>query len=221
VSEVVPPSALQRRTPRSLVTIGVLVLCLGAASVTACGGWVPARDYVAESKAGGATAYQKVLLLLDQKGYSVVEKRDADRYVRVRAHIDEKSKSHPSFIEVEVEPSGNVRLTPSGYLVKNGKVHHALASETTKLETATRDALASEPPAPAPLPPPESATASAAPAAPAAPPPAPPSTLPTVTKAVTSTAPAHAKPKPAPSPAPAPKSSGTSKPANDDWVTVP
>jgi hypothetical protein len=197
-----------------------LCLCLATAPLAAgCGRWVPARDYVSESKTDAASAYQRVLKLFQDKGYQVVEQRDADYFAKVRAHVDDDDATRQSFIAAQVDAAGVVHFTPSGYLVREDKLHKKLASELLDLESAMRgdvgpapESAASNSAAPPPPPPPEaSATASAAPPV-FTPPPPPPK-------------PAHksaSKPKaattPAPKPAPAPKA--TAKPAGDDWVPV-
>jgi pyruvate/2-oxoglutarate dehydrogenase complex dihydrolipoamide acyltransferase (E2) component len=187
-----------------------------------CGRWTPARDYVSESKTDTASAYEKLLKVFGDKGYHVVEQRDGDHYAKVRAHIDEKFVSHQSFIAAQVDAAGVVHFTPSGYLVRDGKVHKKLASELLDLEYAMRGDVGPQPePAasvsasPAPTPPPEvtTTTASAAPA---------PSPAPTPPPAPTPTPKPASKPKAATSSAPkaTPAPRATAKPSGDDWVPV-
>ena len=208
-----------RRQLSSFPYRALFCACLATAPVAAsCGRWTPARDYVSESKTDAASAYQKLLKVFGDKGYHVVEQRDGDHYAKVRAHIDENFVSHQSFIAAQVDAAGVVRFTPSGYLVREGKVHKKLASELLDLEYAMRGDVGPQPEpaasvsgAPAPPPPPE-ATASAAPPVVAPPPPPPPTPTPKPAS----------KPKaaatPAPKPTPAPKA--TAKPNGDDWVPV-
>lgn len=162
-----------------------------------------------------ASAYQKLLKVFADKGYHVVEQRDADYYAKVRAHIDESDAGHQCFIAAQVNPDGVVHFTPSGHLVREGTVHKRLASELLDLEYAMRGDVgpqASASASAAPAPPPETAATASAPPPPTVtrppvPPPAPkPASKP---KAATT---------PAPKPAPAPKA--TAKPGGDDWVPV-
>lgn len=196
---------------------------------TACGRWVPAKDYVTKTQSDPALAYAKVLKVLADKGYHVLEQRDAERRVKVRSHIDENFVARNSFITATVDASGGVKLTPSGYLVRDGKLHKKLDDELTDLEYALRiggPARAPAPSVPAPAPAPEtSATAVARDAPPAAP---PVSALPIATSAPKPSVPAHVKSSPTKattstasksSAPPAPKAKPKTK-ADDDWVTV-
>ena len=207
-----------RLRPRALPYRALLCVCLAAAPITAsCGRWTPARDYVSQSKTDAASAYQKLLKIFADKGYHVVEQRDGEHYAKARAHIDENFVSHQSFIAAQVDAAGVVHFTPSGYLVREGKIHKKLASELLDLEYAMRGDVGPQPePSPsasaAPAtPPPAEPTATASAAPPIVPPPAPtPSPKPA------------SKPKAATTPAPkaATTPKATAKPNGDDWVPV-
>jgi hypothetical protein len=200
--------------------------------VVGCGGrWTPEAEYAAQSNTDAASAYAKLLKVLGDRGYHVTEQRDADHYVQVRAHIDEKFVAKQSFIAAQVDPAGVVHFTPSGHLVHENHVHKKLASELLDLQYAMRGDVGAAP------------VASAAPSAPAPPtsaaPPPPATAAPTAAAPTATAAPAVAAiPVATPSPAPAPKtsskpkSSSTStstttpapkpspKPASDDWEQV-
>jgi hypothetical protein len=161
-----------------------------------------------------ASAFAAAVKVAGERQYNVLERRDADRYLHLRAHIDENRSDHPSYITIQVDAAGRVTITPSGSLVKNNKVHPKLSSEVTYFEDALKGELkSSQASAPAtasalppPPPPPPAETA-------AAPPPPPPSPSPA--------APAKPAPKPAatlkdkPPAAPKPKAAG-----GDDWEPV-
>jgi len=160
-----------------------------------------------------ANAFAAAIKVASERQYNVLERRDPDRYLHLRAHVDENKSDHPSFITIKVDATGRITLTPSGNLVKNNKVHPKLSSEITYFEDALRgelkhsaasaSAAASALPPPPPPPPAESASAL---------PPPPPSTA-----APSKPAPSP-KPQAAPSKAPAPPKS---KPAGgDDWQPV-
>ncbi len=181
--------------------------------------WSPNQEYVAQTHADPAAAYAKVLEVANERGYHVVEERDAERSVRLRAHINENFAAQNSFITASVAPNGDVKFTPSGYLVRGDKIHKRLAQELEDLKDATganATVATPEPTAPAAntgapvaeAPPPVASTAPAV-----APPPAPEPPKP---------APKTAS-KPAASPKPAPKT--PAKPSDnpkgdDDWVPV-
>ncbi len=210
-----------RRQLSSFPYRALFCMCIATAPLAAsCGRWTPARDYVSESKTDTASAYQKLLKVFGDKGYHVVEQRDGDHYAKVRAHIDEKFVSHQSFIAGQVDAAGIVHFTPSGYLVREGKVHKKLASELLDLEYAMRgdvgpqpEPAASDSAAPPPPPAPE-VTATASAASPVVTPPPPPAPTPTPKPA--------SKPKAATSSAPkaTPAPKATAKPNGDDWVPV-
>ena len=196
--------------------------CLAVASLSAnCGRWDSEAQYAAASNTDAASAYAKLLKVLADKGYHVTEQRDAERYIQVRAHVDENFVSRQSFIAAQVDGGGTVHFTPSGHLVRDGKVHKKLESELVDLQYAMRgdvgggaapSATASAAPAPSAAPVVASATPSAAPA------PAPVPIAPAAPAATTAAEPAkpHTKPKAAAPTAPKPNT----PPPSDDWVPV-
>ncbi|HWP08290.1 MAG TPA: hypothetical protein VNN72_21260 [Polyangiaceae bacterium] len=160
-----------------------------------------------------ASAFAAVVKVAGERQYNVLERRDPDRYLRLRSHVDENKSDHASYITIQVDAAGRVTITPSGSLVKNNKVHPRLSSEITYFEDALKGEL-------------KRGAASAPATASALPPPPPPPPV------ETASAP---PPPPAPSPAtpakPAPKSAATgkdkapaapkAKPAGgDDWEPV-
>lgn len=180
----------------------------------ACAHWVPAAEHVTQAEIDPASAYAAALKVASERGYTVLEQKDAERSAKLRAHVDEKRSDRVSFISVQVDAAGRVMLTPSGYLVRGDKVHAKLASEVTYFEDALRGELKRTPSA-APatasaLPPPAEAPAPTETAS-AAPPPPVPATPTKTAQPAKPAATTGAKP-PAP-PKTKPKS-------GDDWETV-
>lgn len=194
-------------------TLALACLVTLLSGPVACAHWAPLSDHPTQAQVDPATAYAAVLKVAGERQYNILEQRDAERYVQLRAHVDENKSDHVSFITIRVDPAARISITPSGTLVKNNKVHPRLSSEVTYFEDALRGELK------------RSAASAPAPAAALPPPPPPP-------PAETATAPVA--PPPAPSPAtatkPAPKPSATStgkapaapkpKAAGDDWEPV-
>ena len=195
----------------ALVIVCLVTLLVGPLG---CAHWAPLTEHATESQVDPASAYAAVLKVASERGYNVLEQRDAEHSVKLRAHVDEKRSDRVSFITVQVDATGRVLLTPSGFLVRDNKVHSKLASELTYFEDALRGGLKR---APAPA----TATASVS-----APPPEPPAPSETASIAPPPPVPAPA-PKAAQSPKPTATSTGKSpaapktKPASgDDWETV-
>jgi len=179
----------------------------------ACAHWAPLTDHPTQAQVDPATAYAAVLKVAAERQYNILEQRDAERSVQLRAHVDENKSDHVSFITVRVDPAARITITPSGSLVKNNKVHPRLSSEVTYFEDALRGELkhsAASAPAPvAALPPPPPPPPAETAAAPVAPTPAPTAAAPAK--------PAAKPPATSPSKAPAvPKP----KAAGDDWEPV-
>jgi hypothetical protein len=180
-----------------------------------CAHWAPLSDHAMQAQVDPASAYAAVLKVAGERQYNILERRDPDRYVHLRAHIDENRSDHASFITIQVDASARVTIVPSGSLVKNDKVHPKLSSEITYFEDALRGELKRSTPAapatlaalPPPPPPPPSAETAAPPPAPSPAPsvaaPAKPAPKPAATS--TSKTPAAPKPKPA---------------GGDDWEPV-
>jgi len=102
---------------------------LGAALSVGCGGrWLPPKNYEVSTQAEPQASFATVLQVASAKGYTVLKKDDAAKKARLQAQSNGKS-----FIDVEVAP-GQVRLVPTGSLVRDGKVHRVFASELNKLE---------------------------------------------------------------------------------------
>lgn len=96
--------------------------------------WQSDHPHIVTGQAGPDASYRTLLDVLADQKYQVVEQSEAQRTVRVRAHVNESSPSEASFIIADVDTSGTVRLVPSGYLVHDdGKVHARLLSETDDL----------------------------------------------------------------------------------------
>jgi hypothetical protein len=196
-----------------LTLVGACLVTLLVAPL-GCAHWAPLNDHVTQASVDPAHAYSIVVKVIGERGYNVIEQRDAERFVRVRAHIDEKRGDRQSFITAQVDASGRIAITPSGFLVRDNKVHSKLASEVTYLEDAVRGELnraataasASAAAAPPPLPPPAPEPTPLPSAAAVAPAPLAPS-KPVASKPASTTTKAPAAPKPKPA-------------SGDDWVPV-
>lgn len=162
-----------------------------------------------------ASAFAAAVKVASERQYNVLERRDPDRYLHLRAHVDENRSDHASYITIKVDAAGRVTITPSGSLVKNDKVHPKLSSEITYFEDALKGEL-------------KRGAASAPATASALPPPPPP---PPVAETVSISPPPPPAPSPASPPKAAPKPAATSKdkapaapkakPAGgDDWEPV-
>jgi hypothetical protein len=132
------------RRARALGFSFLLALSVG----TGCARWVPARPYQVTAQES-ARAYDTVLRVLRDEKYTIVDRSDARRRVRVRARSDVQGDNPASFISIEVEAS-RVKLAPSGSLVRaDGKIHRKLRSELGGLEATIKKQLArAEPAAP-------------------------------------------------------------------------
>jgi hypothetical protein len=90
-----------------------------------------------------ASTYQSVVQEIGQEGYSVEDESAIARKIRVRARSGEADPHGPSFITVQVDAKGEVRLVPSGALVKhNGALREeSFRSELVGLESHIADRL--------------------------------------------------------------------------------
>lgn len=110
--------------------------------VAACGRWQPAREYRVSGNRDVDAAYDAVRAVIEDRGYRVTSHQDKQHALTVRTKVDEDDEDRQSFIKIEVRPGGQVRLTPSGYLVKDdGTIHKKLADELSSLEIAIRGRL--------------------------------------------------------------------------------
>ncbi len=95
-----------------------------------CGRWHAGQPHVVSSQVAPDIAYRQLLVVLEGEKYQLIERSDPQRAVRVRSHVNEDEANEASFIGAEVDPSGAIRFTPSGYLVRpDGKVHARLTRE--------------------------------------------------------------------------------------------
>lgn len=102
---------------------------LGAALCVGCGGrWLPPKNYEVPTQSEPQASFAAALEVASAKNYVVVSKDEASKKARLQAHSNDKS-----FIDLEVA-AGEVKLTPAGELVRNGKVHRVLAKELSNLE---------------------------------------------------------------------------------------
>jgi hypothetical protein len=117
-----------------------LSFLLAVSAGTSCARWVPARPYEITAQRP-LDAYGATLQVLRDEEYAIVEKNDAKRRVRVRAHSDEQAEKQTSFITIEIDAS-RVKLAPSGALVRaDGKIHRKLRSELTNLASSIQKRL--------------------------------------------------------------------------------
>lgn len=111
------------------------MLALGLALAVGCGGrWLPMTPTDVPTQGDAQTSYAAVLDFVGPK-YEVVNKDEAGKKLRLRAKSNDKS-----FIDVEVL-AGDVKLTPAGALVRDGKVHKVLAHEVSSLEADLKQKL--------------------------------------------------------------------------------
>jgi hypothetical protein len=122
---------------------------------------VPAKSYDVAAQGDPQGSYAAVLEVAGAEKYKVVAKDDAVKKVRLEALVSGSDPDGKSYINVEVVP-GSVRLSASGYLVRDGNVHKKLNTELTSLERKLKQRLAAGGSAPA------VAVAGAAPAGPVA-----------------------------------------------------
>jgi hypothetical protein len=115
-------------------------------SSVACGHWKPARGYEVPNTLDAKSTYGVILDVVKHDGYQVLEENEGLHRVQVRAHYDEKSAEHNSYITAQVAPDGKVQLVPSGYAVRNdGSIHKKLAEELSVLERQITNALRAGP----------------------------------------------------------------------------
>jgi len=130
---------------------GLLLVAL-ALSVTgvACGGrWVPQTSPTV-AFSDDAAAYDRVIGWLRSSGYDIDRQDDARKFVRVKAKLDgdvvlqptaggfgpPKAVKRESYFGIQVDATGNVTITPSGYHVRpedGGVMHRDLAAELDSL----------------------------------------------------------------------------------------
>jgi hypothetical protein len=121
-----------------------LTLALGVG----CGRWVPAKSYDVPAQSDPQGSYAAVLEVVGAEKYKVVAKDEAIKKVRLEARISGSDPDGKSYINIEVGP-GSVRLSASGYLVRDGNVHKKLNTELTSLERKLKQRLAAGGSAPA------------------------------------------------------------------------
>jgi len=113
----------------------VLFGCAACLLSSACGRWPQARTYEVKNAVDPAQTFAAVEEVVKAQNYQIVERNDAAYLLKLRTHVDEKSSSKISYITIQVEPTGRVALTPSGFLLRpNGTIHQRLDDELTTLE---------------------------------------------------------------------------------------
>ncbi|HET9959900.1 MAG TPA: hypothetical protein VFQ61_35655 [Polyangiaceae bacterium] len=114
----------------------------GAAVIPACARYKPARTYEVRSQADPAGTYQVVQGVLKDYGYTIVAQDAAQHSVSVRSHAFETNNKRQSWIAIEVQPDGLVKLAGSGYLVRpDGSLHARLRNELDVLESKIQERL--------------------------------------------------------------------------------
>lgn len=134
-----------------------LALALGVG----CGRWTTARSYEVPAQGDQQANYGAVLEVVNAEKYKIVSQDAATKKLKLEARVSGSDQGSKSFINVEAG-AGTVRLSASGNLVRDGKVHKTLSKELTSLEGKLKQRLAGGGAASA------AAAASAAPAEPIA-----------------------------------------------------
>lgn len=124
--------------------LGLCTLLALGALLGGCGGWRQARTYAVKNTADAGRTFQAVQEVVKQEEYSVIERDDASRTLKLRTHVDESS-SKVSTITLKVDEGGSVSLLPGGFLAReNGTIHHRLDAEISALELAIATRLAKD-----------------------------------------------------------------------------
>lgn len=151
---------LSAETRRVAITLG---LCLALGTGCSSRSLTP---HDVQSEVDPQTTYASVLAFAAQEEYTILNKDDAAKAVRLKA----KASSH-SYIDVQVM-GADVKLTPGGDMVNGNKIHRKLNNELDDLQGDLKDrfhddkeaaakAMASAPPAPAGAPAPAPVAAAA------------------------------------------------------------
>jgi hypothetical protein len=140
---------------RRAAAAAVLALAVGVG----CGRWATAKTYDLPAQGDPQASYATVREVATAENYKVVSEDAAAKKIKLKARIDGGSVDSTSYINVEVA-AGSVRVSASGHLVKDGKVHKKLGDEVRAFQSKLKDRLGGGAVAAAP--------ASAAPAAPVA-----------------------------------------------------
>lgn len=115
----------------------VLALALGAG----CGArWTPAKTYEVPAQSDPQASYGAVLEVAGVESYKIVSQDAAAKKVKLKARVDGSDAASTSYINVEVA-AGLVRVSASGHLVRDGKVHKKLSDELKSFQGKLKDRL--------------------------------------------------------------------------------
>jgi hypothetical protein len=119
---------------RGLAT--VLLVAAGAIAGTSGCRWRQAQPYGVTPAAttDPAAVFRAVQAVVAQSGYKVTQQDPANRTLRMYAHVDETASGNDTYITIQVDPNGIVRLVPSGVLVSGNEIHTLLNSELVSLQ---------------------------------------------------------------------------------------
>lgn len=120
-------------------SVAVLALALGSG----CGRWQPAKSYDVPAQGDPQASYGAVLEVVSAEQYKVVSEDAPAKRLRLEARISGSGADSKSFIDIEVAP-GNVRLSGSGHLLRDGKLHKGLTKELAALEGKLKARLSGE-----------------------------------------------------------------------------
>jgi hypothetical protein len=113
----------------------VLFGCAASLLTNGCGRWPQARTYEVTHAGDPGATFVVVEEVARAQNYQIVERNDPAYLLKLRTHVDENSTSKISYITVQVDPTGRVTLTPSGFLLRpDGTMHQRLHDELGMLE---------------------------------------------------------------------------------------
>jgi hypothetical protein len=122
---------------RRAALAAVLALALGAG----CGArWISAKTYEVPAQADPQASYATVLEVAKAENYKLVSEDAAAKKIKLKARVDGGDAASTSFINVEVA-AGSVRVSASGHLVKDGKIHRKLSDEVRSFQGKLKDRL--------------------------------------------------------------------------------
>jgi len=121
---------------RRAAAAAVLALALAGCA----GRWTPAKTYEVPAQGDPQASYGAVLEVVGVENYKIVAQDAATKKVKLKARVDGGSADSTSYINLEVAP-GAVRVSASGHLVRDGKVHKKLSDEMRALQSKLKGRL--------------------------------------------------------------------------------
>ncbi len=122
---------------RRAAAAAVLALALG---VGCAGRWSTAKTYEVQAQGDPQASYGAVLAVAGLENYKIVSQDAAAKTVKLKARVDGSDASSTSYINVEVA-AGLVRVSASGHLVRDGKIHKKLSDEVRSFQGKLKDRL--------------------------------------------------------------------------------